>query len=647
MQILFLDIETFSSYNLLEVGSRKYVEAPDFEILTTSYAYDQGEIKTIDHTYQPFPSSLLRDLYNPNVIKVAHNAFFEVNCFNVFLQRAGYQTLDITQWRDTMIMAYYLTLPGNLDSLGKVLKIKDKKLGTGKYLISYFCVPCKPTTSNGQRTRNLPKHDMDKWLQFIKYNQVDVAAEREIYYLLEPFSPPPFVWQEWWLDYTINARGVGLDETLINNALELADAVMDELRNDLKDLTNIDNPKSNAQFRDWISETEGRTCDSVAKTSTFIPETDEVKEAMSLRNQLSKSSLSKYETMLGCRCSNGRGYHFLQFYGASRTGRWAGRMIQVQNLPRSYLSDSDLEFARHSLIQANYEGLRLFFDNITDLLSQLIRTAIIPSKGHKFIVADYSAIEARVIAWLADEEWRMNVFATHGKIYEASASKIYNVPIEDIKKGSDYRSKGKIAELACGYGGGVGAIKRFDPNIDLTDKELLALIHDWRKASPNIVRLWYAMNENALAAVKFGLNRDVKHGVSFYYDAKKLYMKLPSGRSLVYLEPYLRETIHHTEELVYSGVEDGKWIADVKTYGGKLTENAVQAIARDCLSFAIINLEKAGYKVVMHVHDEVIIEATPDQHLEDVLAIMALPIPWAKGLKLRAEGFESTYYRKD
>lgn len=642
MKTLFIDIETYSSEDLTKSGVYRYVEAPDFGILLFGYAYDQEEVKVIDLATKKtrLPNQIVADLTNPDVLKVAQNAVFEFVCLQKYLD----SKLDIRQWRDIMIMAYYLSLPGSLDAYGKILNLKTQKKSTGKSLINYFSIPCTPTRANQMRTRNLPAHDPEKWALFIEYNAQDVAAEREAYNVLLSYNPPCQVWEEWFLDIIINSHGVAMDRELIKAALCLATERRERLMAEAKELTGLDNPNSPMQLKAWLTEVTGEEVRSIAKTVVLDFDHPEALRMLEIRSELSKSSIAKYAAMDACICADNRARGLMQFYG-TRTGRWAGRLIQAQNLPRNNMSGLDI--ARAAVVQLNdYELLTMLYDNPMDVLSQLIRTAFIPARD-KFIIADYSAIEARILSWLANEKWQIEVFNTTGLIYEAAAAQMFKIPIDAVTK--DQRQRGKIATLALGYQGSVNALKKLGSiEAGIDEGELSEIVRRWRATNPNIVQLWRDVESYAKQAItEAGVTIRLPQNSDIYFMFKSglLSIRLPSGRDIYYLNARISDT-GSIKYAGYASSEDGPraW-GYIDTYGGKITENIVQAIARDCLSLAITRLQE--YKIVIHVHDEIIIDATNDQQLDDVIEIMSLPIPWAAGLKLTASGFESSYYMKD
>ena len=647
MTILSVDIETYSSIELKTHGVYKYVETPDFEILLLSYAFDDEPVQTIDLTKYEFPKEIAQALLDPNIIKTAYNANFERVCLSKYL---GIH-LPINQWRCSSVHALYLGLPGWLDGVAQALKLETQKDTAGKNLINYFSKPCKPTKSNGGRTRNLPEHDPEKWQQFIQYNQQDVEVERAVRKALERYPMPESEWRLWFIDQEITDRGVRIDPVLVRHAIECSEKHKAKLEAEAVKLTGLENPNSVVQLKGWFEKAEGLEIESLNKKA--IPalmkevESQTAERVLDLRQELAKTSIRKYQAMERAMGQDGRARGLLQFYGANRTGRWSGRLIQVQNLPRNNLPDLDL--ARKLLRAGDYESLELLFESVPDTLSQLIRTAIIPADGHRFIVADFSSIEARVVAWLAGEQWRLDVFNSHGKIYEASAAQMFRVPIESIDKGSPLRQKGKIAELALGYGGAVGALKAMGAlEMGLTEDELPSLVKTWRASNPNITRFWWDVEAAAHAAVREKKITQMQYGLTFSYESGCLFITLPSGRRLAYPRPRIEiDTRYNKPLLTYEGIEQKLW-KRLKTYGPKLVENIVQAVSRDCLATAIVRLHEAGYRIVFHVHDEVIAEMPfGSGSVEEMCEIMGRPIEWAPGLPLRADGFECEYYQKD
>lgn len=789
MKTLSIDIETYSSEDLTKTGVYKYAEAEDFEILLFAYAYDDGPVEIIDlASGETFPADVYSDLINPTVLKTAFNVNFEITCLREALKKIPspmlkgpspekgrdwkISTLPEDQWECTMVKSAMLGLPMSLDGVAKALNLEQQKMAAGRALIRYFSMPCKPTKSNGMRTRNLPHHDPDKWELFKEYCKQDVETERAIRNKERWFTIPQKERELWLLDQRIVSTGVLIDRRMVENAIRMDDDHKEILTAEATELTGLDNPNSPAQLKEWLSEEIGEEVTSLTKTA--IPElldasnSEEVTRVLELRQEMAKTSTKKYQAMLDAVCSDGRVRGLLQFYGASRTGRWSGRLVQLQNLPQNHLPDLDL--ARETVIEGDRELVEMLYGNVPDTLSQLIRTAIVAPAGQHFIVADFSAIEARVTAWLAGEKWRLDVFASHGKIYEASASQMFKVPIDSIDKGSPLRQKGKIAELALGYQGGVGALKTMGgERMGLSEPEMQEIVDNWRAANQNIVRLWYDIQDAAMTAIgNIGHTVDVR-GCQFKWNKGLLWITLPSGRSLCYATPGIGKNRFGGDSITYWGINQTtrKWEKQ-ETYGGKLVENClagdtvvvthaglktireigkddllwdglkwvnhdgviekglqktiiingirltpdhliltengwkeasqitgfdrydseggrssegagspepvydilnagdlnrftvlgkdhpmivhncVQAIARDCLAHSMLRLAEEGFKIVMHVHDEVVIEEPYNgKTMDEACRIMGEPISWAPGLLLRADGYETEYYKKD
>lgn len=645
MRILHLDIETYSSVDLTSSGLYKYVESPDFTILLLGYAFDDNPVRVVDLTkdYSIIPDEVINALDDPNILKVAHNAAFEIACLNKYLNTRLWQG----SWRDTMIMAYYLSLPGSLDSLSNVLKLENKKQSSGKTLINFFSKPCAPSKANNGRTRNLPEHDLDKWKLYKEYNAGDVEAEREVYNKLSAFGDiPKSIWEEWILDQIINSRGVALDLDFINKAISFAEDRKLELMEEAQNLTGLDNPNSPAQLKKWLSEVEGQEITSIAKGADIEVSTPAAKRMLEIRSELGKSSVAKYDAMLSCVCQDNRAKGLLQYYG-THTGRWAGRLIQVQNLPRNYMKDLDV--VRSLVKLGDFELFKMLVDDPMDALSQLSRTALVPSPGNSFIIVDYSSIEARVISWLANETWQIEVFKTTGKIYESTASKMFNIPIDEIDK--SLRQKGKVASLALGYQGAKGALISMGAlNMGIAEEELQDIVNKWRGANPNIVKLWASAEECARRAIlESGVNQYLPQNVRiiFHYSNGLLSITLPSGRAIMYPGAGIDSGRLYYMGYVNENASSKKIWGKVPIYGGLITENIVQAIARDALSVAVLNLSVRGYAIVFHVHDEIVIDAKPTQKLDDVIKIATMPLEWAKDLYLTMEGFVASYYQKD
>lgn len=653
---LSIDIETKSSVDIGKAGLYKYAQSEDFEILLFAYRMNDRPVQIVDLAQgEELPEWLVRALDDSVVVKHAYNAAFEWYCLN----RAGYKT-PLEQWRCTMAHGLYCGYTAGLDATGKAIGLpQDKqKLTVGKALIRYFCVPCKPTKSNGGRSWNLPQHDPDKWELFKEYCRQDVVTENEILRRLSQFPMPAEEQKQWEMCTRMNAYGVRVDSKLIEGALYIDQASTAELEEEAVRITGLSNPNSTAQLLAWLRDngTEAENLQKATVSDLLAGEPPEtVRRMLEIRQQLGKTSVKKYTAMSTAKCADERVRGLTQYYGANRTGRWAGRLVQVQNLPRNYIKT--LDYARELVKKRNYAGLKLLYGNAPDTLSQLIRTAFIPSEGHKFVVADFSAIEARVIAWLAGEQWVNEVFATHGKIYEATASQMFHVPIEKIVKGNpEYalRQKGKVATLALGYQGGTSALIAMGAlKMGLTEEELPDIVQRWRQANPRIKDLWYAVEQAALQVMQtaqpqairgliFALEGDLVYGQSF------LTVRLPSGRKLYYPRPFLAENKFGKMAVHYYAVgqQSKKWGVE-STYGGKMTENIVQAIARDCLAVTLERIEQKGLQVVFHVHDEVVIDAPKETTVDEVCALMAEPIPWAQGLILKGAGFEGNYYMKD
>ncbi|MEG0720901.1 MAG: DNA polymerase [Lachnospiraceae bacterium] len=658
---LSIDIETRSSVDISKAGAYKYAQSPDFEILLFAYQMDDSPVEIIDLTQdETLPAEIWEDdLQDPNVVKHAYNAAFEWYCLNM----AGYTT-PIEQWQCTMAHGLYCGYTAGLEATGKAIGLpQDKqKLTTGKALIKYFCVPCAPTKANGGRPWNQPWHDTDRWNLFKEYCVQDVVTEREILKRLNLFPMPKEEQKLWEMDIRMNAYGVRVDTDLIEGALYINSISANELTAEAVKITGLNNPNSSVQLLSWLRDNETNLPNAKKETVSETLERSDipghVRRVLELRQMLGKTSISKYVTMDAAKGIDERVRGLTQYYGGNRTGRWAGRLVQLQNLPRNYLGT--LDYARNLVKHKNYAGVKLLYGNVPDTLSQLIRTTFIPSEGHKFVVADFSAIEARVIAWLAGEQWVNEVFATHGRIYEATASQMFHIPLERIVKGNPeyaYRQKGKVATLALGYQGGTAALIRMHAlENGLTEEELPEIVQRWREANPRIKDLWYKIEEAALTVMRtvqpqaingliFALEGDLLYGQCFFT------VRLPSGRKLYYAKPFLQEKEtpygQMKTALHYYGVGDnGKWEV-TSTYGGKLTENIVQAIARDCLAVTLQRIDALGLQTVFHVHDEVIVDAPMDVTVDRLCSLMADPIDWAPGLILKGAGFENNYYMKD
>ena len=652
---LSIDIETYSDQDIGSVGVFKYVDTPEFEILLFAYSYDFGDVKVVDLAQgETIPKQVVKDLYNQDVIKHAYNAAFEITCLN----RAGMYT-PADQWRCTMIHGMYLGYPAGLARLGKVLGLPEdkQKMSVGKSLISYFCKPCKPTRTNGGRTRDKPYGDPDKWDLFKVYNRMDVVTEMEDYKRLQPFPVPQEVQDDWVTDYYINARGIQVDRALVAGALKINEANRKELLTRSKALTGLPNPGSRAQLLPWLKEHGADLPDLTKETvkEALKTATGDVREVLDIQSRLAKSSVSKYEALDRATCMDGRIRGTLQYYGAGRTGRWSSRLVQVQNLPHDV--PLAIDTARALVKRGSLEELRLLYGKVSDTLSQLIRSAFIAKPDSVFVVADFSAIEARVLAWLAGEEWRQKVFKDNGDIYCASASAMFKVPVVKHGINGHLRQKGKIAELALGYGGGTNALITMGAlKMGLTEDELPGIVQKWREANPNIKAYWYRVEKAAMDAMAKAEAQDIGHGMCFAREANLQYgydyltVRLPSGRKLYYPQPMTGPNRFGGEEIRYKTWVGTRWIYN-GTYSGKLVENITQAVARDCLATAIRRLVQQGYRPLMHIHDEVVLEVPKaklhDDELDRVVALMCAPIDWAPSLLLNADGFVSPYYKKD
>lgn len=648
MRTLSIDIETYSSTDIKGAGVYKYVEAPDFDILLFAYAFDNEPVQVVDLAGgEMLPYEVISALKDPAVLKKAFNANFERVCISKWLN----VYLPVEQWQCTMVHASMIGLPLSLEQVAKALKLEQQKMTEGKALIRYFSMPCKPSKANGMRTRNLPEHDAEKWEKFKAYCVQDVVTERAIYDKLSFFQVPDIEKQLWYLDQRINDTGVLLDTELVGNAIEIDNNYRERLTTEAIELTGLSNPNSAAQLKNWIGTETGAEVEKLTKESVpeLLAQTDSetVQRVLNIRQEMAKTSVTKYKAMVKAVCSDNRVKGLLQFYGANRTGRWAGRLVQVQNLPRNELSDIDVarDLVKHNMS----EVLEMCFGNVPDTLSQLIRTAFIAPAGSRFIPADFSAIEARVIAWLAGEQWRLQVFATHGKIYEASAAQMFKVPIESVTKGSPLRQKGKVAELALGYQGGQNALVKMGAlKQGLTEEELPKLVKMWRNANKAIVQYWDYIGNAALDTVGSGESRTLTHNIRMSVERGVFFIQLPSGRKLAYVRPKLVDG-KYGPVLTYEGMDQtSKQWKTLETYGGKLVENIVQAVARDCLAEALLRVDGAGYKIIMHVHDEIVCEMPYGSgSVEELNSIMGQPIPWAKGLLLKADSYETEYYKKD
>lgn len=657
---LSIDVETFSNVDLKKCGVYKYAESPDFEILLFGVSVDGGEATVYDlASGDTVPEEIIQALADDSVIKWAYNASFERVCISVWLRRnypqyfSSYSIeddtvrnyLDPSSWRCSLVWGAYMGLPLSLEGIGKVLKLENQKMAEGKALIRYFCVPCKPTKANGGRTRNLPEHDPVKWSTFIAYNKRDVETEMAIQQKLSKFPVPDFLWEEYHLDQEINDRGIQLDMVLVEQAIAIDERSMEELSAKMRQLTALENPNSVQQMKEWLTK-HGLEVDSLDKKAvkellkTAPPELAEVLE---LRRQLAKSSVKKYRAMQNAVCADGRARGMFQFYGANRSGRWAGRLIQLQNLPQNHMAH--LEDARSLVRSGDYALLSALYDSVPEVLSELIRTAFVPKDGYKFIVSDFSAIEARVLSFLAGESWRLKVFAENGDIYCASASAMFHVPVEKHGQNAHLRQKGKIAELALGYGGSVGALKSMGAlEMGLSEEELQPLVDAWRTSNPNIVQLWWDVDNAVKTTVRQRLDTET-HGIRFRYRSGMLFIILPSGRQLCYVKPKMGTNKFGGDSVTYEGVGSTKKWERIESYGPKFTENIVQAVSRDILMYAIRTLSHCF--IVGHVHDELIIECSMGVSLDAVCEQMGRTPPWIKGLNLRADGYETMFYKKD
>lgn len=644
MKRMNIDIETYSEADLSKSGVYKYVDAPGFEVLLFGYSADGGPVKVISLAEgEELPQKIKEALLDDTVLKFAFNAQFERVCLEKYL---GVH-LAPDAWRCTMVASLYLGLPGSLAQVGAVLGVEKKKLETGKDLIKFFSVPCKPTKTNGGRTRNLPEHDREKWQQFITYNARDVETEMEIMEKVARFPVPDFLWKQYAQDQRINDLGIELDMALVTQAIKCDEESRERYLKRAQELTGLENPNSPIQLKEWIlsNGVEMETLTKAEVASVMETATGPVKEVLELRQLLSKSSVKKYVAMETCRCSDGRAHGLLQFYGANRTGRWAGRLVQVQNLPQNHIPD--LAVARNLIKSGCFEAVELLYDSIPDTLSQLIRTAFVPREGCKFMVADFSAIEARVIAWLAGESWRQEVFRNNGDIYCASASQMFGVPVEKHGVNGELRQKGKIAELALGYGGGVGAMISMGAiDMGLAEEELQPIVDSWRQSNPAIVKLWWDVHRCVIKAVKDKQPQTYKC-LTFEYQSGMLFIGLPSGRRLAYAKPSVYRNDYDRDEIAYMGVDATKKWGKIASYGPKFVENIIQAMSRDILAEAMARMEAAGYDIVMHVHDEAVIEAPRDAVLEDACQIMSKAPDWTPGLILNAAGYECEFYQKD
>lgn len=642
MRNLSIDIETYSDVDLSKCGVYKYASSPAFEVLLFGYAADGGDVRVVDLACgEQIPEEVISALSDTSVTKWAFNAMFERVCLSNFLG----EWLEPEGWHCTMVWSATLGLPLSLESAGAALGLEKQKLTEGKDLIRYFCVPCKPTKANGGRMRNRPEHDPEKWERFKAYNLRDVETEMQIQKRLSNFPVPDAIWEEYHLDQEINDRGIGVDMELVRQAIEIDTRSRERLTAAMQELTELENPNSVQQMKQWLAdhglETDTLGKKAVAELVKIAPEP--LREVLSLRQQLAKSSVKKYTAMENAVCADSRAHGMFQFYGANRTGRFSGRLIQIQNLPQNHMGD--LAEARALVRSGNYEALSMLYEDIPDTLSQLIRTAFVPQDGRKFIVADFSAIEARVIAWFAGERWRLKVFADGGDIYCASASQMFHVPVEKHGVNGHLRQKGKIAELALGYGGSVGALKSMGAlEMGLAEEELQPLVDAWRTSNPMITQFWWDVDRAVKDCIRQRVPTET-HGLRFDYRSAMLFITLPSGRRLAYVKPRIGENQFGGESVTYMGVSGTKKWERLESYGPKFVENIVQGTARDILCYALRTLRNCA--IVAHVHDEVIIEADRRMSVAAVCEQMGRTPPWAKGLKLRADGYECDFYQKD
>ena len=657
---LSIDLETFSDVDLKKCGVYKYASSPNFEILLFGVSVDGGEVTVYDlASGDTVPEEIIRALSDDSVIKWAYNASFERVCLSVWLRRnypqyfSSYSIeedtvrnyLDPSSWRCSLVWGAYMGLPLSLEGIGKVLKLENQKMAEGKALIRYFCVPCKPTKANGGRTRNLPEHDPVKWSTFIAYNKRDVETEMAIQQKLSKFPVPEFLWEEYHLDQEINDRGIQLDMVLVEQAIAIDERSREELSAKMRQLTALENPNSVQQMKEWLTKhgLEVDCLDKKAVKELLKTAPPELAEVLELRRQLAMSSVKKYQAMQNAVCADGRARGMFQFYGANRSGRWAGRLIQLQNLPQNHMTH--LEDARRLVRAGDYALLSALYDSVPEVLSELIRTAFVPRDGYKFIVSDFSAIEARVLSFLAGESWRLKVFAENGDIYCASASAMFHVPVEKHGQNAHLRQKGKIAELALGYGGSVGALKSMGAlEMGLAEEELQPLVDAWRTSNPNIVQLWWDVDNAVKTTVRQRLDTET-HGIRFRYRSGMLFIILPSGRQLCYVKPKMGTNKFGGESVTYEGVGSTKKWERIESYGPKFTENVVQAISRDILMYAMRTLSHCF--IVGHVHDELIVECGMDVSLDAVCDQMGRTPPWIEGLNLRADGYETMFYKKD
>lgn len=646
MKTISIDIETFSSEDLSKCGVYKYCESPDFEILLFGYSIDGGAVRIIDlAACEKIPEEVVLSFTDDSVLKFAFNAGFERICLSKFIGLPTGEYLNPKSWRCTMVWSAYMGLPLSLQGVGTVLKLEKQKLTEGKELVRYFCVPCTPTKANGGRTRNLPTDAWEKWEQFKKYNIRDVETEMQIQQKLSNFPVPDYIWGEYALDQEINDRGVKIDMQLVSSAVNMDKKSREELMDTMRKITMLENPNSVTQMRLWLADNglQTETLGKKAVTEMLKTAPPLLAEVLVLRQQLAKSSVKKYQAMQNAVCSDGRTRGMFQFYGANRTGRWAGRLVQLQNLPQNHLAD--IAQARDLVKSGDYEAVKMLYTDVPDTLSQLIRTSFVPKQGTRFYVADFSAIEARVIAWYAKEGWRQKVFEEGGDIYCASASQMFKVPVEKHGINGHLRQKGKIAELALGYGGSIGALRAMGAlEMGLREDELRMLVDAWRSSNKNITKLWWDVDKAVKSSIR---NKTVEetHGIRFEYKSAMLFIELPSGRRLAYVKPRIEINQFGTESVTYEGISGSKKWERLESYGPKFVENIVQATARDILCFAMRTL--SDYDVTMHIHDELVIEAEPNVSLEKICKLMGKTPHWAEGLILIADGYVCDFYMKD
>ncbi|MDD3415955.1 MAG: DNA polymerase [Lachnospiraceae bacterium] len=660
IKTLSIDLETFSDIDLKKCGIYKYTESPNFEILLFAYSINGGEVTVIDLANgEEVPIEIIAALLDKSITKWAFNASFERICLSVWLRRnypkhfssdstrddtvGNY--LDPSSWKCSMIWSAYIGLPLSLEGVGAVLGLQEQKMKEGRDLIRYFCVPCKPTKTNNSRTRNLPMHNTDKWTTFISYNRRDVEVEMSIQKKLVKFPVPEFVWDEYHIDQKINDRGIAIDMDVVEQAIKMDAHSKEKLSEEMKKLTNLDNPNSVVQMKQWLSDNgvETNTLGKKAVAEMLKDAPQELSDVLTLRQQLAKSSIKKYQAMKNAVCADSRARGMFQFYGANRSGRWSGKIIQLQNLPQNHMPD--LEQARDLVKGGNYDALEMLYDSVPEVLSELIRTAFIPRPGYKFIVADFSAIEARVLSHLAQESWRNKVFANNEDIYCASASAMFGVTVEKHGQNSHLRQKGKLTELGLGYGGGCGALKSMGAlDMGLAEEELQSLVNAWRTSNPNIVQFWWDVDKAVKIAIKQKTTTET-HGIYFIYQSGMLFIKLPSGRKLTYVKPKIGANQFGGESVTYEGIGTTKKWERIESYGPKFVENIVQSISRDILSYAMHTLK--SYFICGHIHDELIIECPMDESFDIICKQMGITPPWIKGLQLSADGYETMFYKKD